>query len=91
MTANLEGFAPDEDYLFEIDDAAALRCAYSLLSDEGLALGLSSGTNVAGAMAMARRLAPAASRAHGRLRPPELSPHQYVAVTLPSEKIRASG
>ena len=58
VTANLEGFAPDEDYLFEIDDAAALRCAYSLLSDEGLALGLSSGTNVAGAMAMARALGP---------------------------------
>ena len=56
VTGNLEGFTPDE--LFEIQDAESLRCAYSLLKEEGLALGLSSGTNVAGAMQMARALGP---------------------------------
>ena len=58
VTANLEGFAPDADLIFEVADADALRCAYDLLQNEGLALGLSSGTNVAGAMAVARQLGP---------------------------------
>ena len=58
VTGNLEGFRPDEGLAFEVDDADALRCAYSLLRDEGLALGLSSGTNVAGAMRVAERLEP---------------------------------
>ena len=44
--------------LLEVDDAEALRCAYGLLRDEGLALGLSSGTNVAGAVQVARALGP---------------------------------
>ena len=56
ITANLEGFAPDAQY--EIDDGASLRCAYDLLQHEGLALGLSSGLNVAGAMEVARDLGP---------------------------------
>jgi cysteine synthase A len=56
ITANLEGFVPD--HAFEIGDAAALECAYGLLRDEGLAVGLSSGVNVAGAMEMARALGP---------------------------------
>ena len=42
----------------EIEDADALRCAYSLLRDEGLALGLSSGTTVAGAVRVAQALGP---------------------------------
>ena len=58
VTANLEGFMPDDGLAFEIDDAEALECAYKLLRDEGLALGLSSGTNVAGAKAVARALGP---------------------------------
>lgn len=58
VTANLEGFKPDSDLIFEVADADALKCAYGLLRDEGLALGLSSGTNVAGAMAVARQLGP---------------------------------
>ena len=56
ITAQLEGFAPDAAY--EVDDAASLRCAYDLLRDEGLALGLSSGLNVAGAMRVAEDLGP---------------------------------
>ena len=56
ITANLEGFLPDAQY--EIDDDASLRCAYDLLQNEGLALGLSSGLNVAGAMEVARDLGP---------------------------------
>ena len=55
VTANLDGFAPDPQLIFEIDDAESLRCAYGLLREEGLALGLSSGTNVAGATAVARK------------------------------------
>ena len=58
VTANLDGFAPDPQLIFEIDDAESLRCAYGLLREEGLALGLSSGTNVAGATAVARSLGP---------------------------------
>ena len=58
VTGNLDGFAPDAGLAFEIEDADALRCAYSLLRDEGLALGLSSGTNVAGAVRVAQALGP---------------------------------
>ena len=58
VTGNLEGFRPDDGLAFEIDDAEALRCAYSLLREEGLALRLSSGTNVAGAMQLACALGP---------------------------------
>jgi len=56
ITGNLEGFAPDAQY--EIPDARSLEAAYELMRDEGLALGLSSGLNVAGAMEVARDLAP---------------------------------
>ena len=58
VTGNLDGFAPDAGLAFEIEDADALRCAYSLLRHEGLALGLSSGTNVAGAVRVAQALGP---------------------------------
>ena len=58
VTGNLEGFRPDEGFAFEVEDAEALACAYSLLRDEGLALGLSSGTNVAGAIQVAEQLGP---------------------------------
>ena len=56
ITANLEGFRPDVQY--EIPDEQSLKVAFKLLRDEGLALGLSSGLNVAGAMHVARDLGP---------------------------------
>jgi cysteine synthase A len=56
VTANLEGFAPDQSYF--IPDAESLEVTFALLKDEGLALGLSSGVNVAGAIRLARELGP---------------------------------
>ena len=56
VTANLEGFAPDHSFV--IPDAESLEMVYRLLGEEGLALGLSSGVNVAGAIRLARELGP---------------------------------
>jgi cysteine synthase A len=56
VTANLEGFQPDKSYF--IPDAESLATTFALLKDEGLALGLSSGVNVAGAIRLARELGP---------------------------------
>jgi cysteine synthase A len=56
VTANLEGFEPDE--AFFIPDSESLEVAFALLRDEGLSLGLSSGVNVAGAIRLARKLGP---------------------------------
>jgi cysteine synthase A len=56
ITANLEGLKVDQSYF--IPDAESLEIAYSLLADEGLAVGLSSGVNVAGAIRLARELGP---------------------------------
>jgi cysteine synthase len=56
ITANLEGFSPD--YTFEIDDEAAMKSCFELLQHEGLALGMSSGINVAGAERLAKELGP---------------------------------
>ena len=56
ITANLEGLAIDRPY--QIPDAEALQVAFDLLSQEGLALGSSSGVNVAGAIRMAKDLGP---------------------------------
>jgi len=56
ITANLEGFAPDHSYF--IPDEESLRVTFDMLKDEGLALGLSSGVNVAGAIRLARELGP---------------------------------
>mmetsp|Transcript_43815 Transcript_43815/g.106247 ORF Transcript_43815/g.106247 Transcript_43815/m.106247 type:complete len:358 (-) Transcript_43815:628-1701(-) len=56
VTANLEGFKPDHTY--EIDDTAAMKSCYELLKNEGLALGMSSGINVAGAERLAQQLGP---------------------------------
>ena len=56
ITANLEGFEPDE--AFFIPDSESLAVAFDLLSREGLSLGLSSGVNVAGAIRLARKLGP---------------------------------
>ncbi|MDE0780619.1 MAG: cysteine synthase A [Alphaproteobacteria bacterium] len=54
ITANLEG-AP-VDIAFQIPDEEALPVMYSLLRDEGLSLGTSSGINVAGAIRLAKEL-----------------------------------
>jgi cysteine synthase A len=56
ITATLEG-API-DIQFRISDEEGLEQVFALLRTEGLCLGLSSGINVAGAMALARELGP---------------------------------
>ena len=56
ITANLEGAAIDTQY--RISDEEGLVWVHRLLSEEGLCLGLSSGINVAGAMALAKQLGP---------------------------------
>ena len=56
VTANLEGFRPDHSFF--IADAESLEITYRLLREEGLALGLSSGVNVAGAIRLGRELGP---------------------------------
>jgi cysteine synthase A len=56
ITANLENAPIDTQ--FRIADAEGLAQVYALLGQEGLCLGLSSGINVAGAMALARELGP---------------------------------
>ncbi len=54
ITANLDGAPIDTQ--FRISDAEGMAWVGRLLQDEGLALGLSSGINVAGAVALGRRL-----------------------------------
>lgn len=54
VTANLEGFKPDE--AFQIHDSESVPFCFELLRDEGLCLGTSSGVNVAGAYHLAREL-----------------------------------
>ncbi|HWI87012.1 MAG TPA: pyridoxal-phosphate dependent enzyme, partial [Sphingomonas sp.] len=56
ITANLESAPVDTQ--FRISDEEGLAQVFSLLRDEGLCLGLSSGINVAGAIALARELGP---------------------------------
>jgi cysteine synthase len=56
ITANLEG-SPIDDAL-HITDVECVRTVYSLLRDEGLFLGSTSGVNVAAAAQIARRLGP---------------------------------
>lgn len=56
ITANLEGAPIDTQ--FRISDEEGLEWVRRLLSEEGLCLGLSSGINVAGAVALARKLGP---------------------------------
>lgn len=56
ITANLDG-AP-VDMQFRVSDLEGLAQVGALLRDEGLCLGLSSGINVAGAMALARAMGP---------------------------------
>ncbi len=56
ITGNLEGLTVDEAFL--IPDDETVRTIYSLIEDEGLALGTSSGVNVAGAIRLAKELGP---------------------------------
>ncbi|MET0370326.1 MAG: cysteine synthase A [Sphingobium sp.] len=56
ITANLEGAPIDAQ--FRISDEEGLEWVRRLLSEEGLCLGLSSGINVAGAVALAKQLGP---------------------------------
>ncbi|MFC4294594.1 cysteine synthase A [Novosphingobium tardum] len=54
ITANLEGAPIDTQ--FRISDEEGLHWVERILADEGLCLGLSSGINVAGAVALGRKL-----------------------------------
>ena len=54
ITANLEGAPVDTQ--FRISDEEGMEWVARLLRDEGLCLGLSSGINVAGAVALAKQL-----------------------------------
>ncbi|HYD25841.1 MAG TPA: cysteine synthase A [Croceibacterium sp.] len=56
ITANLEGAPIDTQ--FRISDEEGLEWVARLLKEEGLCLGLSSGINVAGAVALGRQLGP---------------------------------
>jgi cysteine synthase A len=56
ITANLEGAPIDTQ--FRISDEEGLGQVYALLEGEGLCVGLSSGINVAGAIALARQMGP---------------------------------
>jgi cysteine synthase len=56
VTKNIEGAPVDDAY--EIPDSEALPWIFSLLREEGLCLGGSSGINVAGAIRLARDLGP---------------------------------
>ncbi len=56
ITGNLEGLKVDEAFL--IPDEETVRTIYSLIEHEGLALGTSSGVNVAGAIRLAKKLGP---------------------------------
>jgi cysteine synthase len=56
ITANLEGAPVDTQ--FRISDQEGLEQLFGLLEHEGLCVGLSSGINIAGALALARELGP---------------------------------
>ena len=56
ITKNLEGLKPDFSY--NIKDNEALNIIYSLIIEEGLSLGTSSGINICGAIKMAKELGP---------------------------------
>ncbi len=56
VTANLEGAVVDRAY--RISDAEALEHLFALQSQEGLALGPSSGVNIAGAVRLAEEMGP---------------------------------
>ena len=56
ITANLEGFTPDFSY--QVPDEEALPIVFSLVQEEGLCMGGSTGINIAGAVRLAKDLGP---------------------------------
>ena len=56
ITANLEGFTPD--YSYQIPDSEAIPLVFDLIEEEGIAVGGSSGINIAGAIRLAKDLGP---------------------------------
>ena len=56
VTGNLEGFRPD--FAYQIPDSEALPIVFSLIQEEGLCLGGSTGINIAGAIRLAKDLGP---------------------------------
>jgi cysteine synthase A len=56
ITANLEGFTPD--YSYQIPDGEAVPLIFDLIENEGIAVGGSSGINIAGAIRLAKDLGP---------------------------------
>ncbi|MFT4159061.1 cysteine synthase A [Shinella sp.] len=56
ITANLEGFTPD--YSYNIPDSEAVPLVFDLIENEGIAVGGSSGINIAGAIRLAKDLGP---------------------------------
>ncbi len=56
VTANLEGFTPD--FAYRIPDAEMAQIVFDLLQHEGLCMGGSTGTNIAGAIRLAKDLGP---------------------------------
>ena len=56
ITANLEGFTPD--YSYNIPDSEAVPLVFDLIEKEGIAVGGSSGINIAGAIRLAKDLGP---------------------------------
>jgi len=67
ITANLDGAPVDTQ--FRISDEEGIEWVRRLLAEEGLCLGLSSGINVAGAVALGRQLVAARSDKGGRAAP----------------------
>ncbi len=56
ITANLQGFVPDEQ--FQIHDKEALPIVFDLVKEEGICVGSSTGVNIAGAIRLAYKLGP---------------------------------
>jgi cysteine synthase len=97
------GFTPD--FTYEINDAAAMRSCFELITSEGLFLGMSSGINVAGAERLAQELGPghtlctilcdSASRYQGKMFNREFLQSQglpepaYMSTELPPDIIAA--
>jgi cysteine synthase A len=89
ITANLEGAPIDTQ--FRISDAVGLEWVARLLREEGLCLGLSSGINVAGAVALGRNLL-----AEGRPNPRVVTilcdtGFRYLSTLFNPEWLRAKG
>ena len=89
ITGNLEGAPIDTQ--FRVSDAEGIEWVGRLLREEGLCLGLSSGINAAGAVALGRRL-----RAEGRPNPRVATilcdtGFRYLSTLFNAEWLRAKG